>query len=86
MMRLIGGPPMLVAVPKIPETDDAKNILRCEAAGDQPTRLNAAPARTVIASIRDSPESGSSTTAAVPIAMPGSRPRAPQPTSFQSTS
>src|SRR5699024_1286470 len=80
--RLIGGPPMLVAVPKIPDTDEAKNMLRFVARGDQPTRLKAAPPMTVIASIKDSPALGSSTTAAVPMAIPGTRPRAPHPTSF----
>src|SRR5699024_1894641 len=39
--RLIGGPPMLVAVPKIPDTDEPKNMLRFVARGDQPTRLKA---------------------------------------------
>ena len=53
--RAMGGPPMLVDVPKMPETLLAKNMLRLLAAGDQPTRLKPTPARTVTARSRDSP-------------------------------
>lgn len=77
--RAIGGPPMDVAVPRIPEAAPAAATVRGRGFGRQPQMLSMTPKSTAPASVSASPRAGRITTNRAPSAVPGTRPRRAQP-------